>query len=137
VRVVGIDLGARRIGIAVSDPGGRLASPERTIERTGDAEADRAAIAAVVTELGATRVVVGLPLSLDGGAGPAAVAAREEIDALARVVGVPVEAHDERFSTVTASRALAAGGTRGRARRRRVDRAAAAVILQSWLDAQR
>jgi putative Holliday junction resolvase len=78
--------------------------------------------------------VIGLPLSLNGAVGPAATAVLEEVEALAPVLGVPVETVDERFSTVTASQALRAGGHRGRPARKQVDAAAAAVFLQSWLD---
>jgi putative Holliday junction resolvase len=84
----------------------------------------------------AERVVVGLPISLSGADGPAARAARKEAAALATVVGVPVETHDERLTTVTAERRLAERGVRGKRRRAVVDKAAAAVILQSWLDAR-
>jgi putative holliday junction resolvase len=82
-------------------------------------------------------VVVGLPLSLSGAAGPAARAAAEEADALAVVVGVPVETFDERLTTVSAERALRAGGTRAPSRRKVIDKAAAAVMLQAWLDGGR
>ena len=78
-----------------------------------------------------------MPRSLSGGEGPAAKAARSEATALASVVGVPVETYDERFTTVTANRALAESGVRGQARRQVVDKVAAAVILQAWLDARR
>ena len=134
MRVVGIDLGSRRIGVAVSDSGGILASPHGTIERSGSEAADHRRIAEVVAHAGAGLVVVGLPLSLSGGAGPAARAVLAEVERLGAVVGVPVETIDERFSTVSAERGLRAGGTKGRARRRVVDRTAAAVILQTWLD---
>ena len=136
MRVVGIDLGSRRIGVAVCDSGGLLATPYSVIERSGDESGDRERIAEVVRELGAEAVVVGLPLSLDGSAGPAAVAASAEADALRRVLDVPVECHDERLSTVSASRSLAASGVKGRARRKVVDQVAAAVLLQSWLDSR-
>jgi putative Holliday junction resolvase len=138
--VVGIDLGERRIGVAVSDGTRTLASPWRTLERTGDSAVDRDAIAAVVEELAATRVVVGMPISLDGRWGRAARTAAAEARALAQALaprGVPVETFDERLTTVTADRALAEAGRRGPARRRRVDQAAAAVMLQGWLDAHR
>jgi putative Holliday junction resolvase len=134
MRVVGIDLGSRRIGVAVSDPSGTVATPHAVIERTGDDGADRAALAAMVDALDAERVVVGLPRSLDGTLGPAARAALEEIEALAAVLPVPVETHDERLTTVAADRALRAQKVRARARRRVVDKVAASVILQSWLD---
>lgn len=133
-RVVAFDLGTRRIGVAVSDGAGVLALPHAVVERSGDPGRDRDTLAALVAELDATRVVVGLPLSLDGTAGPAAQAAEVESAALAERLDVPVELYDERFSTVSAERSLAAAGVRGRSRRRVVDQVAAAVLLQSWLD---
>lgn len=134
---MGLDLGTRRIGVAVSDSGGVLATPYSMIERSGDVAADRARIADVVRELEAGTVVVGLPLSLDGSRGPAATAALAEVDALREVLHVPVQTHDERLSTVSAQRSLAASGLKGARRRRKVvDQVAAAVLLQSWLDAR-
>jgi len=139
MRVVGVDLGERRVGVAVSDSEGRLASPYEVVERSGDPIRDHAQIARIVGETGAATVVVGLPLSLDGTEGPAARAARREAESLARAVGVPVETHDERLTSVSAGRALAGSGLRRGARRaaRRgsIDKVAAAVMLQSWLDA--
>jgi putative Holliday junction resolvase len=137
VRVVGLDLGERRIGVAVSDGAGTLAVPHAVVERSGDASTDRAALARIVEELDAQRVVVGLPLSLDGSHGPAAERTEAEAAALAELLTVPVELIDERFSTVSANRALADAGVRGRARRRVVDQVAAAILLQTWLDGRR
>ena len=137
MRAVGLDLGARRIGVAVSDSEGVLATPYTVIPRSGDDVADRARIADVVRELAAEAVVVGLPLSLDGSVGPAATAAEAEAVALGQVLDVPVECHDERLSTVSAERSLAASGVKGAARRKVVDQVAAAVLLQSWLDSRR
>lgn len=134
MRVVGLDLGSRRIGVAASDPSGILASPHVVLERGRDHAVDHGAIADLVAELGAERVVVGLPISLDGHDGPAARLVRQELDELADVLAVPVEAHDERFSTVSADRALSGAGMKAPARRKVVDRVAAAVLLQSWLD---
>jgi putative Holliday junction resolvase len=137
MRVVGIDLGERRIGVAVSDGTGTLASPRCTIERSGDPGADRAALVAVVQEVGARRVVVGLPLSLSGRRGPAARAAQADADELAELLapqGVPVETFDERLTTVSAARSLRDAGRSGRAQRSRIDQSAAAVLLQAWLD---
>ena len=131
-RVLGLDLGTRRIGVAVSS--GSLATPHIVLERGADHAADHAAVAALVDELGAERVVVGLPLSLDGKMGPAARAAAEEAEALGDVLAVPVETYDERLTTVTADRSLSSLGLSGQARRRVVDKVAAAVILQAWLD---
>ncbi len=132
--MVGIDLGSRRIGVAVSDATGTLASPHTTVDRSGDVAADHLRLAAIVADVGAGRVVVGMPLSLDGRAGTAAQAAAAEADALAAVVGVPVETYDERLTTVSAQQALRAGGTKGRKQRGVIDKAAAAVLLQAWLD---
>ncbi len=137
MRALGLDLGTKRIGVAVSDRSGTLASPLTVIERGRSRRADHARIADLVQAEDADCVVVGLPIGLSGDAGPAAQAVRSEVDALATVVGVPVETHDERFTTVTAARSLAEAGVTGRARRQVIDKAAAAVILQSWLDARR
>jgi putative Holliday junction resolvase len=137
VRVVGLDLGTRRIGVAVSDPSGTIASPLHVLERSGDAVADRRRLAELVREVGAERVVVGLPLSLSGATGPAAQATLAEVAHLAAALGVPVETCDERLSTVSAQGTLRTLGVKGHARRRSVDKVAAAVILQSWLDRRR
>jgi putative pre-16S rRNA nuclease len=137
MRVLGLDLGTKRIGVAVSDRSGTIASPLAVIERGSSRAADHARIADLVRAEEAERVVVGLPISLSGGDGPAARAARSEVVRLATVVGVPVETHDERLTTVTAERQLAERGVRGPDRRRVVDKVAAAVILQSWLDSRR
>jgi putative Holliday junction resolvase len=136
-RVMAVDLGERRIGVAVSDSALALAVPHATVARSGDAGADREALAALAEELGAGRVVVGLPLGLDGRRGPAARAALAEAAALGELLaarGIAVETFDERLTTVSAQRALAEAGTGGRARRRLVDQSAAAVLLQAWLD---
>lgn len=133
-RVVALDLGSRRIGVAVSDSAGTLALPHGVIERSGDPGADRTAVARLVAEVEAACVVVGLPLSLDGTRGPSARAASDEAAALAERLDIPVEVVDERFTTTSADRALAGAGVRGRARRRVVDQVAASVILQAWLD---
>ncbi len=137
MRVLAVDLGSRRIGLAVSDPTGTLASPYEVLHRSGDPEADRRRILEVAEELGAERIVVGLPLSLDGSVGPAAREAREEMGELAALTSLPVEAYDERLTTVFAERLLSARGVRSKARRAVVDKAAAAVMLQAWLDSHR
>lgn len=142
MRVVALDLGTRRIGVAVSDTGGTMAVPHSVIERSGDASADRARVAEIVSEIGAAMVVVGLPLSLDGSTGQAARAALEEAAALAEVLDLPVECHDERLTSVSANRSLTEAGVTGRRRRRAraagaVDQAAATVLLQSWLEGRR
>lgn len=133
-RAIGVDLGARRIGIAVSDPGGVLATPVTVLLRTPDRARLHRQIADLVAEYEAAAVVVGLPLSLDGSDGPAATSARQEAAELAMLLDVPVHLHDERLTTVTAHRLLAASGIDERARRKVIDSAAAAVLLQTWLD---
>jgi len=136
MRVVGIDLGSKRIGVAVSDASGTIATPLTVIRRAGTRAGDHAAIAAIVSEYEAVLVVVGLPLTLAGDVGPAAKAAIDEAGAIARVVGVPVETFDERLTTVAADAILMERRMRAEARRRLVDKVAAAVMLQSWLDAR-
>src|SRR5262245_50404625 len=132
-RVLGVDLGTRRIGLAVSDASRTLATPLRVLERQGDAHADHVAILDAARQEEATSIVVGMPRSLSGGDGPAARAAADEIADLRAVAGdaITVEQHDERFTTVTAERRLREGGRKGSTP---IDAAAAAEILQSYLD---
>jgi putative Holliday junction resolvase len=137
-RVVGIDLGARRIGVAVSDSARTMALPRTTVKRTGDRDADRRALVRLILEEEATTVVVGLPLSLDGSRGRAALEATAEAEAIGSLLeahAIAVELFDERLTTVTAHQVLAVGGAGERARRKVVDQAAAAVMLGAWLDA--
>ncbi|MDQ6798406.1 MAG: Holliday junction resolvase RuvX [Actinomycetota bacterium] len=131
-----MDLGTRRVGVAVSDDGGRVATPHTVIVRTGDDSADRVRLISVIGDLGADQVVVGLPLSLDGSTGPAARWAIDEAEVLRSLLGVPLELHDERLSTLTVLRTPVLGGGR-KSRRKPVDGQAAAVMLQSWLDGRR
>lgn len=135
MRVMGLDLGSVRVGVAVGDTDTGVATPLDVVKRRGnDRAADRRAISVLVAEWEVGCVVVGLPLSLDGTDGPAATSARVEVAELAKVVGVPVELHDERLSTVTAHHALREAGVSSRKRRNVVDAMAASVILQDWLD---
>jgi putative Holliday junction resolvase len=135
-RVLALDLGAARIGVAISDPERRLALPLGTVH-VGQPPGELIAIADLVQEHGITTVVLGLPRSLSGANGPSAHHAEAFADALRAVLQVPVELQDERLSTVEAERVLRDAGVKGRDRRRVVDRTAAAVILQAWLDIQR
>jgi putative Holliday junction resolvase len=137
VRALGIDLGSKRIGVAVADSAGTLAMPYEVVERSGDRSRDHRRLAALAEETGAERLVVGLPLSLDGSVGPAAEAALAEAAELGAATGLPVDTWDERLTTVTADRELAAAGRKAPARRRVVDKVAAAVMLQAWLDHRR
>jgi putative Holliday junction resolvase len=134
VRALGLDLGAKRIGVAVSDRSGTIASPLTVVERTRSQADDHRRIAALVVEEEAEAVVVGLPLSLDGTLGPAAAGVQAEVAELSTALPVPVELFDERLTTVSAERALLEARMRRDARRRVVDKVAAAVMLQTWLD---
>ena len=138
-RVIALDLGKKRIGVAVCDPDGVLASPYSTIDRTGGLAGDHRAVAATVAELAAARVVVGLPLNMSGERGAAAVAAEQEVDSLRKALPVPVELLDERLTTVSAARSLQSAGMNSRQQRKggRIDQEAATVLLQAWLDRQR
>ena len=133
-RVLGLDLSDARIGVAVSDPDRRLAIPVGTMH-VGQPPGELKAIAALVGEHEVTQVVVGHPLAMSGGSGARASQAEAFADALRGILSVPVAMQDERLSTVEAERSLREAGVRGRDRRAVVDRTAAAVILQAWLDA--
>ncbi|HET9858155.1 MAG TPA: Holliday junction resolvase RuvX [Nocardioidaceae bacterium] len=132
---VGVDVGDARIGIAQSDPSGMLATPVETVRR---GPGDLARIRAIVEEVSAIEVVVGLPRSLSGGEGPAAAKARAFAAEIATAVEpVIVRLCDERLSTVTAEAVLRGQGKKGQKRRAVVDQAAAVVILQNALDTER
>lgn len=136
-RVLGIDLGSVRIGIALSDPSRTVASPHSVVRRSRDHATDHRAILDMVRAEEVTAIVVGLPLSMSGASGPAARAAQAEIEELQTAVGadILVIAHDERLTTVTAERSLGNARMKRARRREVVDKVAAAVMLQSWLDA--
>jgi len=136
-RVVGVDLGSRRIGLAVSDSGQSVATPVSAITRSGDLRADHDALAAVVHDYGAVGVVVGIPLSLSGSSGPAAEAVNEEVASLRERLVVDVETVDERFTTRVASAGLRTAGRKAKRQRDVIDAAAAAELLQTWLSRRR
>ncbi len=133
-RVLGLDLGSRRVGVAVSDGDQRLATAVTVVARSRDPAADRRRLAALAAEYDAVGVVVGLPRSLSGATGPAARQVLDEIPALSAAVGTPIETIDERMTTVEAAAALRASGKPARAQRAVVDQIAAALLLQHWLD---
>jgi putative Holliday junction resolvase len=131
----GVDVGAVRVGVARSDPRGVLAVPVVTLKRDPRTNADITELISLIAEYDAVGVVIGLPRTLAGREGPAVSAAREYGSALAaRIAPVTVEYADERMTTVVAERNLTSSGVRGRAKRARVDQAAAVEILQSFLD---
>jgi putative Holliday junction resolvase len=135
-RVLGVDLGARRIGLAVSDPLGITAQGLQTLARQGGA-ADLAALAALAREQQVEQVILGLPLHMDGSEGASALGARRFAGTLEQALQVPVQLWDERLTTVQAERTLTGGGVRRQERRGHRDRLAAVLILQSWLHASR
>ncbi|MEU4574936.1 Holliday junction resolvase RuvX [Nonomuraea sp. ATR24] len=132
---LGVDVGSVRIGVARSDPSGMLATPVETVRR-GEGDLDR--IAAIAAEHEAVEVVVGLPTSLSGRQGQAAQLAREFAARLAaRLAPTPVRLFDERLTTVAAQQGLRASGVRAKKQRGVIDQAAAVVLLQDALDAER
>lgn len=136
MRVLGIDPGARRVGLALSDDDGVIASPHATLTVKSSA-AVAAQVAEVARALGVEQLVIGLPLQLDGREGEAARRARVLAAQISERCALPIAMWDERLSTRAAERALREGGKRGEKQRALVDQVAAALLLQSWLDAQR
>ncbi|PQE02038.1 Holliday junction resolvase RuvX [Mycobacterium sp. EPG1] len=137
-RRLGVDVGTVRIGVAVSDPDAILATPVETVARDRRAGKHVRRLAALVDEYQVVEVVVGLPRTLADRAGSSAQDAIDVADQLAaRVAPVPVRLADERFTTVTAQRALREAGVQARGQRSVIDQAAAVGILQNWLDQRR
>lgn len=134
MRALGVDLGSRRIGVAITDPTGTIASPVEVVQRSGSVEHDHRTLIALANEWEAGIIVVGLPLSLDGSVGPAARGVLDEIELLRSVASIPVDTVDERLSTVVAQRHLREMGMDNRKARKVVDKLAAAVLLQAWLE---
>ena len=135
-RALCLDVGERRIGLAISDPLGRLATPYSAIVRRGQ-QRDIAAVLEVAREEEIALIIVGMPWSLDGSAGPQAELTLAFCHALEEASPVPVETWDERYSSVEAERKLLEAGVSPSRNRAKVDASAAAVILQAYLDAQR
>lgn len=136
MRVLAVDPGTKRVGVAVSDPTGTIAQALTTV----DAEPLNtlaARLAEIAKSQEAKRIVVGLPRRLDGSYGPEARSARELAGQLGKASSLPVELVDERLTTVAAERSLVAGGMRRAKRRLSVDRVAATLLLQSHLDSKR
>lgn len=135
MRYLALDLGERHLGLALSDATGRLARPFRTLRRASRAE-DFARLRALIVEQQVEAVVVGLPLNLDGSDSPQTAWVRDYSAALAAALPVPVELWDERLTSVEAAGRLREGGRRRALRPGELDAAAAAIILQSYLDAR-
>lgn len=137
MRCLGLDLGTKRIGVALCDPDERVATPLTVVQRGKSRREDHANIASLVKEYEAEAVVVGLPLTLASKVTAAAQNAITETEQLKSALSVPVLLHDERLTTVTADRSLMEMEMKADARRRVVDKVAAAVMLQSFLDHRR
>tara|TARA_A100001388_G_C28437704_1_gene342635 strand:+ start:101 stop:547 length:447 start_codon:yes stop_codon:yes gene_type:complete len=134
VRVIGIDLGSKRIGIALSDSDLTVATPLDVIERSGNVENDHIAILKITDEWEVKRIIVGLPISLDGTLGASAQSVIDEISRLGNLTDIPIETHDERFTTVTAEQILLQQNVKRDKKKRVIDKVAAAIILQGWID---
>ena len=135
MRALGLDLGQKRVGVTISDSAGTLAMPIEVVARRGDRQREHQAIADLVEEWEAEIVVVGLPYNMDGSVGPMARKYGSEAKALGDTLSVPVVLYDERLTTVSAERALMDQNMNAQDRRQVVDKVAASVMLQSWLDA--
>ena len=134
MRVIGIDLGSKRIGIALSDSDLTIATPLDVIERSGNVEKDHIAILKITDEWEVKRIIVGLPISLDGTLGASAQSVIDEISRLGNLTDIPIETHDERFTTVTAEQILLQQNVKRDKKKRVIDKVAAAIILQGWID---
>ena len=135
-RILAVDPGTKRVGVAVSDPTATIAQGLTTLPAE-PASSLASRLAELARSQGAERVVVGLPRRMDGSYGPEAAAARALADAVRKASGLPVELVDERLTTVAAERAMIAGGARRAKRRATVDQVAAALLLQSHLDSKK
>lgn len=133
MKIIGLDIGTKRIGVAVSDDLGLTAHGRETIQRTGF-KSDLKRIGEVVSVEGAERIVVGLPKNMDGSLGPSAIEALRFLQALKDRLGLPTEAFDERFSTVMAEKTLLMADVTRRKRKKVIDKLAAVIILQGYLD---
>jgi putative holliday junction resolvase len=136
MRVMAVDPGSKRVGLAVSDPTGTIAQALATVPAE-PADTLPSRLAEIARSREAQRIVVGLPLRLDGTHGPEAAAARRLAHGLRQASGLPVELVDERLTTAAAERSLIAGGVRREKRRLSVDRVAATILLQGHLDSKR
>ena len=135
MRILGLDIGEKRIGVAVSDPSGRVATP-LTVLDAPQALRDGREMARLVSDYEVELLVAGLPLSLDGSEGPQAARVRSAAERLAGFVSLPLEFADERLSSSAARRAMTEAGVSDRQKRGSIDMVAASIFLQSFLDAR-
>ena len=136
MRVLGLDIGARRIGVSVSDPDGRVATPLKVLDARALAS-DMRPLQRIVEDYEVDLLVAGLPLTLAGEEGPQAADVRERAEELARALRLPLELWDERLSTAEATRSMSASGVSAKDSKAAVDMVAAALILQGFLDSRR
>lgn len=136
MRALGLDIGAERIGVAVSDPTGSVASPVTVLDARQVAH-DPSSFMRLLEEYEPEYLVVGMPVTLAGEEGPQAGAVRVVAERLASSAGLPLEFWDERLSSAEARRAMREAGMSEREQRGSVDKVAAAIVLQTWLDARR
>ncbi|ATW23974.1 Holliday junction resolvase RuvX [Candidatus Formimonas warabiya] len=134
MRIIGLDVGERTIGLAVSDPFGWTAQGIETIRRKGDLAEDLDHLKRVISQYGVEKVVVGLPRNMNGTLGPSAQRAQEIAGIIGKETGLPVEMWDERLSTTAAERTLLEGNVRRAKRKQVIDQMAAVIILQGYLD---
>ncbi len=135
MRWLGLDIGEKRIGVAVSDPSGVVATPLTVLDASKLAR-DIGPLKRLLDDYEVGELVIGLPLSMDGSEGPQAIAVRRIADGLADRLGVALAYQDERLTSMAAERAMAEAGLDSRGRRGRVDMTAACLLLQTYLDAK-
>ncbi|NOZ87516.1 MAG: Holliday junction resolvase RuvX [Deltaproteobacteria bacterium] len=136
MRILGLDIGEQRIGMAISDELGWTAQPLETLERRKEKDL-AAAVGRVAGATGAVKIVFGLPLNMNGSEGPSARSAREFASKVKALTGLPVEPWDERLTTVGAERALLEADMSRQKRKKKIDQVAAQLILQGYLDSLR
>ena len=134
MRVLGIDIGSKKIGIAISNQEMTLATPLTVVHRSSQTSEDHETIKGIAHEWEVELLVVGMPLSLDGSLGAAAENVLQEIAHLERNTGIPVDTFDERFTTITAKQILHDQGVSEKEQKNVIDQVAASIILQAWLD---
>ena len=134
MRVLGIDIGSKKIGIAISNQEMTLATPLTVVHRSSQTSEDHETIKGIAHEWEVELLVVGMPLSLDGSLGAAAENVLQEIKHLERNTGIPVDTFDERFTTTTAKQILHDQGVSEKEQKNVIDQVAASIILQTWLD---
>ena len=135
MRVMGLDVGTKTVGVAVSDALGLTAQGLRVVRRK-NLRSDVGELKRVIREHEVSRVIIGLPLNMDGSEGPRAEASREFGALLSEATGLPIDYWDERLSTVAAERMLIEGDVSRERRKQVIDQVAASIILQGWLDSQ-